>query len=86
MDKDGSGAITPDEVEELLFETYGFPPLEAEVELFMSEFDVNHDGKVTWGEFLSSMSRIKERMNIKAVKAKEYSSHLKMMTDRFKHK
>ncbi len=30
-DKDGSGFITPNEVEELLFETYGFPPLEEEV-------------------------------------------------------
>ena len=28
MDKDGSGGITPDEVEDLLFQTYGFPPLE----------------------------------------------------------
>ena len=41
MDKDGSGFITPDEVEELLFETYGFPPLDEEVTLFMKEFDLN---------------------------------------------
>jgi len=61
MDKDGSGFITPDEVEDLLFETYGFPPLEEEVEskhkifitclVFMKEFDLNQDGKVTWQEF-----------------------------------
>ena len=31
VDKDCSGAITPDEVEELLTTTYGFPPLEEEV-------------------------------------------------------
>lgn len=32
VDKDGSGFITADEVENLLFTTYGFPPLEEEVE------------------------------------------------------
>ncbi len=31
VDKDQSGYITSDEVESLLFETYGFPPLEDEV-------------------------------------------------------
>ena len=31
IDKDKSGYITADEVEQLLFETYGFPPLEDEV-------------------------------------------------------
>ncbi len=31
VDRDGSGFITADEVENLLFETYGFPPLEEEV-------------------------------------------------------
>jgi len=31
VDKDKSGFITADEVEDLLFETYGFPPLEEEV-------------------------------------------------------
>ena len=41
MDKDGSQTITPDEVEDLLYETYGFPPLEDEVAMFMAEFDLN---------------------------------------------
>ena len=31
VDKDGSGFITANEVEDLLFATYGFPPLEEEV-------------------------------------------------------
>jgi EF-hand domain pair len=35
VDKDHSGYVTSDEVENLLFETYGFPPLEDEVKLFM---------------------------------------------------
>ena len=51
VDKDGSGAITPNEVEDLLTETYGFPPLEEEVKMFMEEFDLNNDGKVTLEEF-----------------------------------
>jgi EF-hand domain pair len=40
-DKDGSGYITSEEVENLLFETYGFPPLEDEVLMFMEQFDAN---------------------------------------------
>jgi Ca2+-binding EF-hand superfamily protein len=31
VDRDNSGYITSNEVEDLLFETYGFPPLEEEV-------------------------------------------------------
>jgi len=31
VDRDRSGYITANEVEDLLFETYGFPPLEEEV-------------------------------------------------------
>ncbi len=86
VDKDGSGFITPDEVEELLFETYGFPPLDEEVTLFMKEFDLNQDGKVSWDEFVASMTRIKEKMDSKADQAKEYSSFNKFTEDRFKHK
>ena len=66
LDKDGSGFITPDEVEDLLFETYGFPPIEEEVELFMKEFDLNEDGKVSWEEFTLSMERIKAKMDEKS--------------------
>ena len=86
LDKDGSGYITPDEVEELLYETYGFPPMEEEVELFMQEFDLNQDGKVSWDEFLKSMERVKKRMNDKAEGAKEYHSHVDYVNDRSKHR
>jgi len=75
MDKDGSGCLSPDEVEEFLYETYGFPPLEEEVNLFMDEFDLNQDGRVTWDEFVSSMTRLKEQMNEKAKKGREYTSY-----------
>jgi len=63
VDKDQSGYITADEVENLLFETYGFPPLEDEVSMFMQEFDTNQDGKVSWEEFSAALGRIKERVN-----------------------
>ena len=74
MDKDGSGTITPDEVEDLLYTTYGFPPLEDEVAMFMSEFDINQDGKVTLDEFKATLGRMREKMNEKAQTAKEYTS------------
>ena len=86
VDRDASGFITPDEVEDMLFETYGFPPMEEEVDMFMKEFDTNQDGKVSWDEFLNSMNRIKAKMDFKAEGAKEYSSHEQMILDRTKHK
>jgi|LauGreDrversion4_2_1035121.scaffolds.fasta_scaffold1014313_1 hypothetical protein len=85
MDKDGSGAITADEVEDLLHDTYGFPPLEEEVAMFMDNFDLNQDGKVTWEEFRSTLERIRAETNKKSANAKEYTSYEKMRADRFKH-
>ena len=86
VDRDGSGAITPDEVEDLLTETYGFPPLEEEVKMFMTEFDLNQDGKVTLEEFKSALTRMREKMNAKAAEGREYTSAQQMREDRFKHK
>ena len=40
VDKDCSGYITKDEIEELLYETYGYPALEEEVKMFMKVFPV----------------------------------------------
>ena len=86
VDKDGSGAITPDEVEDLLTETYGFPPLEEEVKMFMEEFDLNNDGKVTLEEFKAALTRMRQKTNEKAAAGREYTSNLQMREDRFKHK
>ena len=86
MDKDGSGAITPDEVEDLLHATYGFPPLENEVDLFMEKFDLNQDGKVTLDEFKKALSVIRDEMQKKSKNATEYTSFTKMKEERFKHK
>jgi hypothetical protein len=85
-DRDCSGVITADEVENLLFETYGFPPLEEEVAMFMEQFDANKDGKVTWDEFVAALNILKEKVNKKATGAKEYKSWNKMRDDRFKHR
>ena len=52
----------------------------------MQEFDLNQDGKVSWEEFASSMHRIKEKMDQKALNAKEYASFEKLQEDRTKHK
>ena len=60
--------------------------MEEEVNLFMQEFDLNEDGKVSWEEFKSSMTRIKEKMDEKAQKAKEYTSYEEFKHDRTKHR
>ena len=52
----------------------------------MQEFDANQDGWISWEEFVNAVDRIKQRMDMKAERAKEYSSYEKMKTDRFKHK
>ncbi len=86
VDKDGSGFITADEVENLLFDTYGFPPLEEEVTMFMERFDSNQDGKVSWAEFSETLKTLKDQVNSKAKGAKEYTSWNKMHDDRYKHR
>lgn len=86
VDRDNNGSITPDEVEELLTETYGFPPLEEEVKMFMEEFDLNQDGRVTLDEFKLALTRMRQKMDEKASQGREYTSALQMREDRFKHK
>lgn len=86
VDKDKSGTITPDEVEELLTETYGFPPLEEEVKMFMEEFDLNNDGRVTMDEFKSALTRMRNKTAEKAAAGREYSSAQQMREDRVKHR
>lgn len=85
LDKNGDGSIAPSEVEDMLHDTYGFPPLEDEVQMFMSRFDLNQDGRVTWEEFKTVLENIKHEMHIKAGNAREYDSYEKMRADRYKH-
>ena len=47
VDREGSGYITPNEVEELLYETYGYPALEEEIKMFMEDWEENYGGKIS---------------------------------------
>ena len=85
VDRDSSGFITSNEVEELLYETYGYPALEEEIKIFMDEFDSNHDGKVSLEEFKNALTRMRKDLDAKSGAAKEYTSFNKMASDRYKH-
>lgn len=85
MDRNGDGSISVTEVEDMLHDVYGFPPLEEEVQMFMTRFDSNQDGRVTWEEFVSTLESIKAEMNSKSSNAREYTSYAKMQQDRFKN-
>ena len=78
VDKDSSGFITSNEVEELLYETYGYPALEEEIKLFMDEFDANQDGKVSLEEFKAALIRMRANLDSKKDVGKEYTSYEKM--------
>ena len=75
VDKDKSGFITSNEVEELLFETYGYPALEEEIKMFMEDFDTNQDGKVSLDEFCSTLKRMRETLKGKDKAGCEYTSY-----------
>ena len=85
VDRDKSGFITPNEVEELLYETYGYPALEDEIKMFMEDFDTNHDGKVSLDEFKTSLTRMRASLKNKDSAAMEYKSYNKLTSDRYKH-
>ncbi len=68
-----------------MHDTYGFPPLEDEVSLFITNFDLNKDGKISWDEFKFVLEKLKEECAVKAGNAKEYTSWEKMRADRYKH-
>ena len=74
VDKDNSGFITSNEVEELLYETFGYPALEEEIKMFMDEFDANNDGKVSLEEFKVALTRMRNNLDAKKDSGKEYTS------------
>ena len=75
VDKDNSGFITSNEVEELLYETFGYPALEDEIKMFMDEFDANNDGKVSLEEFKAALTRMRTNLDAKKDCGKEYKSY-----------
>ena len=68
-----------------MFETYGYPALEEEIQLFMDDFDANSDGKVSFEEFSACLSRMRAQLGLKDKAGCEYQSFNKMDADRFKH-
>ena len=85
VDRDNSWFITSNEVEELLYETYGYQALEDEIKMFMDEFDANKDGKVSLEEFKAALGRMRAQLDTKKDVGKEYTSYNKMTADRYKH-
>ena len=85
VDKDNSGFITSNEVEELLYETFGYPALEEEIKMFMDEFDANNDGKVSLEEFKVALTRMRNNLDAKKDSGKEYTSFNQLQGDRYKH-
>ena len=57
-----------------MYETYGYPALEEEIQMFMEDFDSNHDGKVSLEEFKHALTRMREGLAKKDGAAKEYKS------------
>ena len=52
----------------------------------MDDFDANGDGKVSYSEFHSALTRMRGQLNKKNNIGCEYTSNNQMMADRFKHK
>ena len=85
IDKDQSGYIDITEVRDLLRETYGLEPLDLEIEMFMQEFDENHDGRISWEEFERTLGKILADLENKARKASTHKSYDQLTYQRRKH-
>lgn len=81
-DKNGNGCVNTSEVEDLLHDTYGFPPLEDEVALFTSRIEGD---EVSWDRFKAILQELRSESQQKGTSAKEYQSWELMRQHRFKH-
>ena len=81
-DKEGSGCIATSDVEDLLHDTYGFPPLEDEVTMFTDKIEGD---QVSWEQFKQILEDMKAQTGGKAANAKEYKSWELMRQHRYKH-
>lgn len=85
LDADHSGYIELREIRTLLEATYGMPPLDEEVDMFMLHFDENKDGKISWEEFTQAVDAMLEYLNEKAKNATEVRSFEEWTFLRRKH-
>ena len=85
LDRDHSGYIELGEIRTLLEATYGMPPLEEEVQMFMLHFDENKDGRISWTEFTNAIDTMMEYLNEKAKSASEVKSFEEWTYLRRKH-
>ena len=81
-DKQRDGQVATADVEDLLHDTYGFPPLEDEVTLFTSRIEGD---SVSWAQFKEILDELRATTGKKAVSAKEYQSWELMRQHRYKH-
>ena len=52
FDKDGSGALSPDEVKQALREVQGVDYNEQEIQEIIKKIDIDGDGEINYSEFL----------------------------------
>ena len=78
-----SERLTHSDIDDLLHDVYGFPPLEEEVKLFCEELPTAEG--FDWPEFEKALERLRARTADFSKSAKEYDSYTKMMADRYKN-
>jgi len=76
------GCINSSQVEDLLHDTFGFPPLEEEVVMISEKLEGD---RVSWAQFWAVIEELQRTTKSKAGCAKEYTSYEKMRQDRFKN-
>jgi len=59
FDKDGNGFISGDEAQSMLWGVLGFT--QAQTNALISQCDANHDGKLSYAEFISFYDKVKQR-------------------------
>lgn len=64
MDLDKSGYIDRRELRALLFEVYSSEPGDRELVLFLSYFDRNKDGRISWEEFREGLQQVVAHMKV----------------------
>ena len=64
IDRDNSGYIDRRELREMLFKVYDSEPNDRELTLFLTYFDTNSDGRISWPEFREGLSKVKDHMAV----------------------